>query len=74
LSVRPMTVLKTLAGIQSQVLGASVPFPLDQPQAQPLKVARRGFVEGQGVGGAGDRRLWDGVGPGSGAPLCAKNW
>jgi hypothetical protein len=57
LSVQPMTVLKILAVIQSQVLGASVAFALDQPQTQPLKVARREFVEGQGGGCAGDRRL-----------------
>jgi hypothetical protein len=47
----------------AQVLGTFVAFALDQPQAQPLKVARREFVEGQGVGCAGDGRL--GLGQGS---------
>jgi hypothetical protein len=49
----------------AQVLGALVPFALDQPQAQPLKVARRQFVEGQGVSCPGDRRLGLGQGFGS---------
>jgi len=48
------------------------PFALDQPQAQPLKVARREFIEGQGVGCAGESPLWDGIGPGSGAPFCVQ--
>jgi len=34
-----------LHGYCTQVLGASVAFALDQPQAQPLKVARREFTE-----------------------------
>jgi hypothetical protein len=38
-------------------VGSLVAFALDQPQAQPLKVARRQSVEGQGVDCAGDRRL-----------------
>jgi hypothetical protein len=68
LSARPMTVLKTLAAIQSQVFSALVAFALDQPQAQPLKVARRQLVEGQGVGCAGDGRL----GLGQGFASCAR--
>ena len=59
-----------LAARCAQVLGAFVAFALDQPQAQPLKVARREVVEGQGVGCTDEGRLWDGVGPGSGAPFC----
>jgi hypothetical protein len=46
----------------TQVLGALIVFALDQPQAQPLKVARREFVEGQGVGCARNRRLGLGQG------------
>jgi hypothetical protein len=41
----------------AQVLGALVAFALNQPQAQPLKVAPREFIEEQGVGCAVDRRL-----------------
>ena len=38
----------------AQVFGAFVSLALDEPQTQPLKVARREFVEGQGVGCSGD--------------------
>jgi len=49
----------------AQVLGAFVPLrqaqgrllAFDEPQAQPLKVARREFVEGQSVGCPGDGGL-----------------
>jgi hypothetical protein len=43
-----------------------------QPQAQPLKVARRELTEGRGVSCAGESRLWDGVGPGSGVSFCVQ--
>jgi len=56
------------AARRAQVLGAFVPLrqaqgrllALDEPQAQPLKVAGGELVEGQGVGCAGDEG-WDWV-------------
>jgi len=56
------------------VPGAFVAFALDQPQAQPLKVARRELVEGQGVGYAGDRRLGLGQGIASCKMCSAMAW
>ena len=38
----------------TQVPGAFVLLALDEPEAEVLKVALREFVEGQGVGCAGD--------------------
>jgi len=52
---QPTDVAALFAARCAQVPGALVAFALDRPQAQPLKVARREFVEGQGVGCAGER-------------------
>ena len=53
-----------------QLTAPQVPFALHQPQAQPLKVARRELVEGQGASCAGDRRLGWVKGLSSPASLC----
>ena len=46
-----------LAAGGAQVLGLRVPLRLHQPQAHPLKVPRREFIEGQRVRRARHARL-----------------